>query len=258
MDDKIKHMESLHKQILQQFNLALGTSIKNFDELAVFKNYLPAEFRKLQDLCLFLEKEFLDCAGAKAYFSACLSGAAMIEAFLLLLCWLNKDEVIASVPYKKHAKTRDFDAVWGSLSLESLIEIAETLKWIPADMVKADLSSAIALGYEEIAVARGMDAQAISKGKESLMLHPAIALFDLMRELRNCLHAGRWIRQDKPFNPEPFGQWSHLGVILIGEIRDCLVIKFTKDMQKRLSNSIDDLKASITKFQETFAAKAKP
>jgi hypothetical protein len=177
----------------------------------------------------------------------------MIEAFLLMLCWLNKDAVMATTVYRKHAKTRGFDEAWGSLSLESLIEIAETLKWIPADLVKTELRTAIGLSYEEIAIAKELDANEIAKGKEALMLHPAIALFDLMRDLRNCLHAGRWIRQKKAFNPEPFDEWAHLGVVLIAEIRDCLLVKCTTDMQAKFAKSMADLELSMAKFQKAIA-----
>lgn len=255
MDDKISHMLELQKGILKQLNTTLGTSVQNLDELAAFTHLLPADVKKLQDLCLFLEKEFLNSEKAQAYFSACLSGAAMIEAFLLLLCWMNKDEVSQTAVYKKHAKTRAFDTVWGSLSFETLIEIAEDLKWIPSELVKADLRTAIALSYEEIAVSQKLDPETIAKRKEALFAHPATALFGLTRILRNCLHAGRWVRQNKAFNAEPFAEWSHLGVILIAEIRDCLVIKFTQDIQKQLSNSLAKFQTSIANLQKVMAAK---
>lgn len=256
MDDKISHLTELQQQLLQQLNNALGMDLKGIDELARFKDFLPENFRKLHDLCLFLEAEFLKCDKAKAYFSGCLSGAAMIEAFLLMLCWLNKDEVIATAVYRKHAKARQFDAVWGSLSLELLIEIAETLKWIPSDLVKADLSMAIALSYEEIAISKGLDTEAIAEGKQALLHHPATALFGLMRDLRNCLHAGRWIRQNKAFSPEPFDEWSHLGVVLIAEIRDCLIIKMTRDIQAKFAKSVAELEGSIAKLQAALAKTA--
>ncbi len=198
----------------------------------------------------------MKCDKAKAYFSGCLSGAAMIEAFLLMLCWLNKDEVIATAAYSKHAKTRRFDAVWGSLSLELLIEIAETLKWVPPDLVKTELSSAIASSYEEIAISKGLDTEAIAQGKQALLLHPATALFGLMRDLRNCLHAGRWIRQNKAFSPEPFDEWSHLGVVLIAEIRDCLIIKMTRDIHAKFSKAAAELENSIAKLQAALAKTA--
>src|SRR5882672_4075026 len=117
MDDKLSHMAELQQQILKQFNTALGAEIKSFSELETLKNHLPADVRKLEALCLFMEEEFLACEKAQAYFSACLSGAAMIEGFLLVLCWLNKSTVAASAPYKKQAKNKDFDIAWGSLSL---------------------------------------------------------------------------------------------------------------------------------------------
>jgi hypothetical protein len=256
MDDKISYMTELQQQILQQVNNAFGMNIKSLDELAGFKKLLPEEVLKLQDLCLFLEGEFLKCDKAKAYFSGCISGAAMIEAFLLMLCWLNKDEVVGTAIYRKHAKTKQFDAAWGSLSLESLIEIAETLKWIPPDLVKTDLSTAIALSYEEIASSKGLDTETIASGKQALLLHPATALFGLMRDLRNCLHAGRWIRQKKAFNPDPFDEWSHLGVILIGEIRDCLVVKVTRDIQARFTKAAAGLESSIAKLQAVSAKTA--
>jgi hypothetical protein len=256
MDDKISYMKELQQQLLQELNHAFGMNIKSLDELTDLKKLLPEEFRKLQDLCLFLEADFLKCDKAKAYFSGCLSGAAMIEAFLLMLCWLNKDEVIATAVYKKHAKARPFDAVWGSLSLELLIEIAETLKWIPSDLVKAELSTAIALSYEEIAISKGLDTEAIAEGKQALLLHPATALFGLMRDLRNCLHAGRWIRQNKAFNPDPFDEWSHLGVILIAEIRDCLIVKMTRDIQAKFTKAVAELEGSIAKLQAALAKTA--
>jgi hypothetical protein len=256
MDDKISYMKELQQQLLQELNNAFGMNIKSLDELADLKKLLPEEFRKLQDLCLFLEADFLKCDKAKAYFSGCLSGAAMIEAFLLMLCWLNKDEVTTTAAYRKHAKTRDFDIAWGSLSLETLIEIAETLKWIPTDLVKMELKNAIALDYEEMAVAKGLDTEAIAREKEFLFLRPTITLFDWIRELRNCLHAGRWIRQKKAFNPEPFDEWSHLGIVLIAEIRDCLVIKMTKDIQAKFTKSVAEMESSIAKLQAALAKTA--
>jgi hypothetical protein len=204
MDDKLSHMTELQQQILEQFNRTLGCEIKSFDELETLKNLLPADLLKLEALCLFLEKEFLACEKAGAYFSACISGAAMIEGFLLILCWLNKDMVSATAAYKKHAKNKDFDTTWGSLSLETLIEIAEVLQWIPADLVKMDLRTAIAASYEEIAVSKGLDLKTIANGKAALIAHPAIALFDLNERnkesfARRALDSGKAAIQSRTF-----------------------------------------------------------
>lgn len=237
MDDKLSHLAELQRQMLHQFNKLFGAEIKEFGELETFRKYVPPEFQKLQALCLFLEKDFLKAKDGGAYFSACISGAAMIEAFLLVLCWSNQDAVTALDIYRKHAKTRSFDAAWASLSLETLIEIAHALQWIPADIVRVELRTSMAAAYEELASSRGLPQEEIEASKNALMQRPAVALFDLMREIRNSLHAGRWIRERRAFNPEPFDEWSQFGVVMIAEIRDCLAIKFAKDMQTRVSEA---------------------
>jgi hypothetical protein len=255
MDDKIPYTTELQQQMLTELNAVLGTKVKSFDELTALKNTLPEDFLKLQSLCVFYESGFLKCYKAKAYFLGCLSGAAMIEAFLLMLCWLNKNEVMMATSYQKQAKTKTFEKVWGSLSFETLIEIAEELKWITTDLVKMDLKNALALGYEEIAAAKGLDAETIVRGKEAFMLHPAIALFDLVRSLRNFLHAGRWVRQNKVFNVEPFEEWCHLGIALIAELRDCLVVKFTRDLQDKFKKSVVEFEDAIKKLQNLIIAR---
>lgn len=256
MDDKLSHMMTLQQEMLTELNSIFGTDIKNFTELeSLKKQHMAPDLQKLESLCLFLEREFISCKNSGAYFSACITGAAMIEGFLLMLCWLNKSRVMLLDIYRKHAKTKSFDVALGSLSLETLVEIAEASNWIPPDIVRMELRISLANAYEEVAIARGTDAAEIARGKSGLVSHPAVALFDLMRKIRNLLHAGRWIREGRTLTPGPFEEWCQLGVVLIAEIRDCLIVRFTRDMQDQLSSSIEKYKASVAQLEKALKSR---
>ncbi len=241
MDNKLGYVAELQSEIVSQLNSTLGTNFENLGDLSNFKRALPADMLKLQDLCLFFEKEFLRAKEGKAYFSACLSGAAMIEGFLLLLCSLFKDIVVQSAAYTKVAKGKKFEDVSGKLTLETLVEIAESLSWISPHTVRTDLKVSISEAYEEIATSRQLDPAQIAIGKQALIDHPGIALLGLMKDMRNLLHAGRWTRQNRAFNQEAFEQWSQLVVFAIAEIRDCLAIKMTLSIQERLTSALQKL-----------------
>jgi hypothetical protein len=241
MDNKQERIAELQQQMLQQLNSALGTNIKRFEELAGFEKFLPEEIRKLKDLCLFLERDFLACEKAGAYFSGCISGASMIEGFLILLCMFNKEDVIKLDPYRKSAKKKEFDKVLGSLSLENLTDIAVKLEWIHPQIVTDDIRRVFADSYEEIALGQGLDAATIATNKQALYDHPAMALFYFMREIRNLLHSGIWIRKAKPFNAAIFHEWAHFCIYLIAEIRNALVIRFTNDLQRTMSEAVAKL-----------------
>src|SRR4051812_14330187 len=94
-------------KLLEIANLMFGTNAKTFDELG--DHMLPEDCATAKRLSVFYEVEMIACRDAKSYFGSCVMGAAMLEAFLLLLCLSNQEKVQQTEWFSKRAGTKKRD-----------------------------------------------------------------------------------------------------------------------------------------------------
>jgi len=107
--DVTADLDQVFAQLLLTANQLLGLSARSLDQL--LDDLLPPKMALLQRLAVRYEKEMLACRDGKAYFSACVLAAAMLESLLLLLCLLNRVAVEKTDRYKSRTskRTASFD-----------------------------------------------------------------------------------------------------------------------------------------------------
>jgi hypothetical protein len=179
------------------------------------------------------------CREGQAYFAACLAGAAMIESFLLLFCIYERKNVQDTIAFRKHSKGRKpYEALVAKWTLKDLIPIAMELGWIRKE-IDGQLVDALVSMYREIASVMRPDITVleIESGAASLKAHPDTALFGLMQDLRNLVHAGRWVRLKRAFVQATFVEWTRLVLALTADIRDCLILR----LEAAQGRYLDDL-----------------
>ncbi len=213
----------------------LGSSVQFEDVSKAFEELLPEQARNLQDICKFYEHEMLLGRDSGAYFSGCLAGAAMIEAFLLLFCVLQQPAVERTESFRKFAKKKGpYLTVIAHWTLRELIPLSEELQWIGATMVEKDLVAALIDGYYEMlpAVKPGITQEEMEGVVEVFRSRPDVALLTLMQSMRNLVHAGRCIRLKRNLPSEDFADWAKLVMVLIVEVRDCMILKLNSVYQQ--------------------------
>jgi hypothetical protein len=153
-ESAVDTLAKLLAAMLPAANKLFGTAAATWDELVDIM--LPPRLSLLKRLSVLYEKEMLACRDAKAYFPACIMGVAMLEAFLLLLCTLNRDQVANTKCYRSQTgkRAKDFDQAICYFGFEDLVEIAAELNWVPATLVSDNWKTALAETYQEIAKER--------------------------------------------------------------------------------------------------------
>jgi hypothetical protein len=218
-------IEALRK-LLPTVNKLLKTNASSWDELA--EAILPPKIKNIKRLCVMYEQQMLLCQDAKAYFAACVMGASMLEALLLLLCMLNTAPVVATKRYKERAgKGRgDFDGTICRLGLEDFVEISAELNWVPASLIDDGWKTALPEDFRELMAARHPNMNKIDREvhANSLITNPAYSLMFILNMMRNKMHPGKWIRQKHELqSAEAFFTWSNVALVAAAHIRDCLL-----------------------------------
>jgi len=156
-------------------------------------------------------------------------GAAMLEAFLLLLCMLNEAPVSATKRYKDRAgkKPNNFDGTICCLGLEDFVEISAELNWNPASLISDEWKKALPESYREIATQRcpnTSEARLAAQADSLIVVNPAYSLTFILNMMRNRMHPGRWVREGHELqNEEAFSEWAQVAVVAAAHIRDCLL-----------------------------------
>jgi hypothetical protein len=221
-------------------NLVFGTKASSWEEFV--SAILPPQINTVRRLCVLYEREMLACRDGKAYFSACVTGASMIEALLLLLCMLNPSAVKSTKRYKKRAgkHMECFDQNIHCFGLDDFVEISAELNWISPSVVSDEWKKALPDAYREIAATRqpNLSKAARESHAHSLAANPGYSLMFLLNMMRNRLHAGKWIRNSYALESEDaFSEWAQVALVAAGHIRDCLIrqhqeslVAFCKEM----------------------------
>lgn len=198
------------------------------DLINAFEGLLPDSAKELQELCKFFEREMLLCRDAGAYFLGCLSGAAMIESFLLLFCLLEKASVERTRSFHSNKKKKQpYEEVLTRWTLKELIPLAEELEWIGSKAVEPELVKALVDGYREMlpAAKPGLADNNLNAALRLLEERPDVVLLSLMQSMRNLVHGGRCVRLRKQLWSKDFSDWAKLVMVLTVEVRDCMILQ---------------------------------
>lgn len=225
MTDKQKQIEQASQGIVRNLRGILPTSPEEITK--AMRRCMDPKQLQMFDLAHFCEQETIRAQGAKAHLAACLMGAAMNEALLALMCLKYEAEVVATKQFKNSTrkKSRPFRDVIADWSFEQFINVAEELAWIPSAIVSQDIKAALAGGFRELMPITHpeMTQEAITRGAELFFVYPGTAMLRMTQNLRNAIHAGKWMRSKRSFVAEHFSEWCQLATILSGEIRLCLL-----------------------------------
>ena len=249
MLNKQKDIETQSAGIMRTFESLLSVSPDEI--IQAMRRFMDQKELQMFDLAHFCEQETIKAQQAGAHFAACLMGAAMNEALLALVCLKYETEVMATnqFKYSTRKKPRPFRDVIANWRLEQFLNVADECKWIPAAIVDKGLKLALAEGFRELMPVTHpeLTEEEIARGAESFLLYPGTAMMRMTQELRNCIHAGKWIRGKSSFVAERLSEWCHLGTILSGEIRLCLLhLIMRRDVPiglKKISEAINTLDA---------------
>lgn len=223
------------KDLLKIGNQLLGTNAANWEEL--LNAILPPQTNTIRRLCVVYEREMIACSDAKAYFAACVMGAAMLEALLLLLCMVNENTVKLTKRYLKRSGKRveNFETTIYSFGLEDLVEISAELGWIPPSLIDDEWKKMLPEAYLELAATRypntsKRDRQASAN---SLVANPAYSLMFILNMMRNRMHSGRWLRERHQLeNEAAFSGWAQVALVAAAHIRDCLISQHSKSIME--------------------------
>jgi hypothetical protein len=267
MADKKMRIEQESRNIVRSLQSILPASPEEITN--AMRQCMDAKQLQMFDLAHFCEQETIRAQEAKAHFAACLMGAAMNEALLALMCLKYEPDVVATSQFKystrkKPRPLRDVIADW---SFEQFIKVAEEREWIPAGIVSQEIKTALAGGFRELMPITHpeMTEEAITRGAESFFVYPGTAMLRMTQELRNAIHAGKWMRSKNTFVAEHFTEWCHFATILSGEIRLCLLhlmverdSKVANDKMLALTKMLDGLSPECRLiFEEQVRAKLK-
>lgn len=265
MYDKQKDIERATAEIQEQLAHLVPSGPE--DVLAAIRQQMDPLELQMFDLATFYEQEVIKAQQAEAYLAACLMCGAMNEALLALMCIKYESEVTSTSQYRNstHKKPRPFRDVIGDWHFEQFINVAEECNWIPANIVDDRAKTALADGFRELMPITHptMSEEEIERGAQAFFQYPGTALLRFTQDLRNSIHAGRWMRTKRQFVAEHFAEWCRFGTLLAAEVRMCLLhLIATRDTSKvadqleQLNQMLDQLPPEYKKlFEENIRAK---
>jgi hypothetical protein len=100
---------------------------------------------------------------------------------------------------------------------------------------------------------------------QSFFVYPGTAMLRMTQNLRNAIHAGKWMKSKNSFVAEHFTEWCHFATHLSGEIRNCLLLlvmqrtsEAAADQMQKLARMLDELPpADRVLLEEELKAKLK-
>jgi hypothetical protein len=263
--DKQKDIERASAEILEAL-MCLGPSSPE-DILATMRREMDPLELQMFDLATFYEQEVIKAQKAEAHLAACLMCGALNEALLAFMCLRYEPEVSATSQYNfsTRKRQRPFREVIADWHFEQFIKVAEENNWIPHDIVDDNVKTALADGFRELMPIThpNMTEQEIEQGAQAFFQYPGTALLRLTQNLRNSIHAGKWMRSKRPFVAEHFIEWCRFGTVLGAEVRMCLLHLIMQRDTKKFSDKISQLNKMLDKlppeyrklFEEQFRAK---
>jgi len=169
----------------------------------------------LFDITEKLFKEAEKCYKNKCYIASFVLYGAILEAFLLSLCFVYPEKVRKSKEYRKsRKKNRKRKGLFFEFNLSQLIKIAEELEWLPMnDMV------------EDIGIFKNW--------------------IKWVQETRNLIHPARWMKSDLYFGDlhklmrnhtyKEYRRFVAISKETILTVRDLLLFTAEKDLLNKLN-----------------------
>src|SRR3974390_2236558 len=151
MQHKSKEIEVASASLLENLKRIIPLDTEEISRAT--RLFMDSKELRVYDLAVFYHQEMLKSQKSEAYLAACLMCGATNEALLTLTCLRNASDVsksnqFASSTKKKSKAFSDVVAGWG---LDQLINVAEELNWVPADVVDEGVKTALAEAYREVA-----------------------------------------------------------------------------------------------------------
>jgi hypothetical protein len=194
--DKLKAIEDSGQEVMASIGGLIALTPEEI--LRGMRHVMDPKELQMFDLADFCEGETIKAQNANAHFAACLMGAAMNEAILAFMCLRFESDVRATKQfgYSTRKRPREFREVVGDWSFEQFISVAEQLEWIPAHIVDEPYKDVLAEGFRELMPVTHpeMSSEEIEAGASSFYKFPGTAMLRMTQELRNAVHAGRWLR----------------------------------------------------------------
>ena len=233
-------MEAANKDFIPVVNELLGTTAASFDELV--DTILPTEVVELKSLALLYEAQMVAAKEARAYYAACVMGAAMVEAIFLMLSILNREKVEQTRAYQRRAgrKGRFEQRVWG-LGFDDLIGIADELKWVPEHLIDDEWKRELPEQMKSIVAEGGKQSKDKQEAAaEWARANSAFLLMKLLNVMRDKLHAGKWVRERHQLKSNlAFETWSQVVLVAAAHLRDCLMNAMFEALKVRLTEAIE-------------------
>jgi hypothetical protein len=245
--DKIQVMEAGVATVQQLFSNVFERSAGGRDLTQMLREIMDPKQLAIYELALRCETETLKCERAGAYLAGCLMGAAMIEAFLSLLCLFYKAEVVTTKHYKGAEPRETYETMVGNWKFEHLIRIAKELSWIPHNVVSLQVIVALIDVYRELMPMSDPDLspEMLELGVAEFEDDPGIAMLRLIQSLRNSIHSGQWIRSGRVPDASHFDGWCQISIRLAGEVRNCLIHLMTTKNLSLLNDAVETYNAQI-------------
>ncbi|MBB5063302.1 hypothetical protein [Granulicella mallensis] len=198
---------------------------------------MGSDLMKAYKLSLYFGLEADRCFDQKAFFASCLLTAAANEAFLTLTCIQEEQAVMTTSIYrglKKPSKT--FRETIADLSLDKLIKISNELGWIPNDVVNPELLEAVIQDFPKLAetVYPNWNAAQVAQKVEAFRRAPGPEMLKVMQDMRNLVHATRWLKTGSLLDDTEFESNCKLAVIVGREVVLCFSLRSTRTFEANL------------------------
>lgn len=250
MDDEArKRMKMWDEKILKWVNAKFGRNYNSVKEMhsdySIFT--VPNDVQTLAQLAGRLGSESERCRENGQLFSAAIIGASALEASLLTLCFAFEDRVVKTTAYTRHARSgkpyRDVVLRW---DLDHLIRVAEELNWIPSEAISGVLKAAVEETYKDVWTDNEICVSESDLESFRAYLNNSIGsiLLDFVREIRNLIHPGRWVRFDPGI--ENAERLAEMALALISEVLSALRY-MTAELLKTLAVHGDETSAPPTR-----------
>ena len=256
MLDKQKEIEGASADILTELQTIV--SLTPNELTAAMRRFMDPQELKMFDLGVYCENEMIKAQNAGAHLAACLMGASMNETLLALMCLRYESEVVLTKQFgystKRKNDSRRYREVVADWRLEQLITVAEEKEWIPASIVNDEIKFALSQGFRELApIAHPeMSEEAVDRGAQTFFAYPGTAMLRMTQDLRNAIHAGRWLRSERAFIAENFSGWCHFATHLCGEIRMCLLYLLMKRTNEIALGKLSKLAEMMNELPPSF------
>ena len=211
---------------------------------------MGSDLVKIYKLSVYYAVEADRCFEQGAFFASCLLTVAANEAFLALTCFQEQDSVKATAAFRGLYKpSKAFRDVIADFGLDKLIKVSNELSWIPTDVVNAQLLKAIVSDFPKLAktVYPNWDQAKIDEKIEAFRNSPGAEMLKVMQDMRNLVHAPRWLKTGSILDDIEFEANCKLAVLAGREVVQCLSVRTTKAFDSALQklSDFDQLPADV-------------